>query len=441
MTNNLLQQPSLGLFIYFDRENGETTAQLWFDKMCRKLEIDTENQTETNDRKIGKLDDDTKLHQVVLYPLRDSLVVYVTILLKQDQPVEVWNKFCKKTMGETWQTWQQLRTEQTFWGLSLFFVGMVESLSLSMPDKASQQACLDQIPPIGQKKRTMLDKYAWGNLWQVSGTTDDLSQRFPQVYEVLFLAEQAPQIQPHLINFGRSSLFFIEMNLHKAYHQLAQFYQLRSTRNDEQEALEKELQTLLQKTSQPQAIDPHSNLESELNRLWGQYVVINKYTTHIMELARTLKSNARNYRQTSERLGLLSSGLIFQNHLERLDLAQEQLDADKVYYEATLKRFEVGLQTVRTNLEISRERRQRSEDKRAENLNLLLTIIGVLLALTQLYPITQDLMDNIFWCSAEVWYCSSTMRFWYDVLVLILFVILSGWAYRWWQGNKPRETG
>ena len=66
--------------------------------------------------------------------------------------------------------------------------------------------------------------------------------------------------------------------------------------------------------------------------------------------------------------------------------ALKQLNGDQQYYEATIRRLEVGLQTMQTDFEANQHDRERRYDT-------LLVLLGIWLGLSQVCPSIPDVVE------------------------------------------------
>jgi len=434
--NYLLKNPDLGLFAFFDRREGKNAAKNWQDDLVRRLRMpqgDTEHEVE----------DAKSLRCSELYDLQDSIVVYISVGLKGSYPPEVWQKFSEKVLGENWQ---KLPNAPSFWGISLFFGAIFDSL----PSDDEQKSWLTHITlptELDQGSEPICSSYAWGKVWQLSGTLD-LKKTVPQVYTALFLSQYEEKVQNRLFSEGYNSLGFLELNLNKAYYQLKPFYQDRSHKGEDSsnweahlDTLEKTLNDLLSQLSQPNAIENYENLSSRLDDLWNDYVTFHSWAKQIEALKQTITLNKHNYQETATNLELLNqnqNSCVFNANLRKLERACHQLDADIHYNETSLARLTVGLETVRSKIDLlSIEIKHRDEIDHRYN-ERALTWAAMLLGLTQIYPIFQDIMNYFPFCQQDIWLCSQAWRMAIDTIVLLIFIIAFWRLYKWWVENKPR---
>jgi len=256
----------------------------------------------------------------------------------------------------------------------------------------------------------------------------------------LFLAEYEATTQDALFGEGETSLGFLELNLNKVYHQLAQFYQLKDTWKEYRNELEKTSQSLLSQPIRPITDERYMRFRTNIDKLRHRYVDFSVWATHLAELQQTLQLNRDNYYDTANRLNLLTQeDLIFDTNLRRIQQGLRQLTANIRYDEIALQRLTLGLQTIQTDLDFSLIEAQQREEKREAYNDRLLALLGILLALSAFYPFIRDIMTYWPFCSQYSWSCSPVWR-WGGTLVLFLAFMAAFWGlYAWWQKNRPAD--
>ncbi len=433
-----MNNPDLGLYFFFSEKlHGEADGLAWANSLLTRwgmalLKAATPATPTTPAVPAvyeSELATPTSYRDVNLYPLQDSWVVYVSLDCKGPQLPSVWQTLQQDALG---QDWQELPTATSFWGWSAFFGAIVPS----RPDVATQTAWLRQIilPPAtatAAAGMTAQATYPWGEVWQLCGT-HDWARPLPQIYVLLFLEDQQAALQDRL--FTKSNgLNFLALNLTKAYYQLGQFQQLKGFWRGQRTVLEQDIQARL--TPPPTPAPPPIDLEQELNRIRRGYVAFYEWANQVMALHQTIKLDTENYRQTATKLQLLNpavSDLVFTPHLSRLAQAQKQLLANSRYDSLARERLSIGLQTIQAELDFALAKMREQQEEREGRTQKFLAWIAVLLGLTQLYPLIQDIM--LYWpgCTDELFLCSNNWRWTLDGLILVGFFLA---AKKLWQDN------
>lgn len=419
-----LHNPYLSLYAFFSGQKGEQAAHDWGERLASHLGVPLHDDDGSQI--------DPSQHVCLIYREHDAWVVYASADMQGAYPLTAWQELSEIIFGAESAAWQTLNEQvwgddwqaraNLFWGVTVFFGAEVTSLGYRQQPllsanpltslwrigvklaqlaqkllRSSPQALdlqperwLGQLPLLPESKvlsPTLSSQQPWGTLWHLARPSGDMVPSV-HIYVVLSTPEQANQVDEIL--FRRSNIDRVELSLHKSYHQLRQYELGRDELQVRISGLDTALENLLQ------------NSPPEQNKLMAfstEYVKFAKWASEITELQNTVTINSNNYQKTARRLALLrQEDEVFKRHLQQLKDDQAQLQADKTYFDAATERLGIGLQTIRADLELRLVEKERTEAGRETQRNLLLGRIGILLGLTQIWPILHDQMD-----SALVW--------------------------------------
>ena len=90
-----------------------------------------------------------------------------------------------------------------------------------------------------------------------------------------------------------------------------------------------------------------------------------------------------------------------------------------------------------TNLDYLLVETQQRDEKRKAHIERLLALMAILLSITQIYPIIQDMMEHWPFCSSYNKLCSPLWRWGVNSVLLFIFVIGFFVLYSWWRKNRP----
>lgn len=373
----LFIDPYISLYAFFNAKSGEELAHNWGKilSVLLKVPLHVPNAPEPEpDKNICSI-----------YQQHDAWIVYASVDQIGSYSLTVWDDL-RRTLFNDEDIWsglnqtllQQQWTERgnIFWGMSIFFGANVKSI----PEEEMINDWLANLPLPPEssfpKLSCPLYRPQWGRMWQLDNRQKNISQS-PHVYAVLAIEEHASKAE-NLI-FKKNHIDRIELSLHKSYQQLQHYESFRDTLYDDLGKLDEQLQEL---------IETESVQHKALTDFSIQYVTFSKLSTQVLELQNTVKINTTNYDQTANMFNLLEKkDNIFDRHLLHLHAGYQQLKADYIYYEAGLRRFETGLQAIRADLELSLVEQERKEANRERKRNLIFTAIGLVLGLTQIWPI------------------------------------------------------
>lgn len=435
--------PYLSWYVYFSNYDGQQPAREWGERLAAHLGVPLHTDYD---------DIDASQHICYLYPLPDTWVLYVSVDMQGPQPLTAWQELSSTLFGQDRQLWQALYQQireaspQTpsrhFWGSTLLFGAEPSSASF---DAEQWQGLMPLLLGWGNQVRLKRSVEPWGNVWQLTGLYDDFIET-AHIYAVLTESDSQAS---YFFEFGK--LDQLELSLHKAYHHINQHRIGRKRLYSLMPELDAQLKKLLDKAIPTQ---------QSLSTLSKQYLNYVDWISQVAQLRQTVAINSDNYRYIAEEFRLLrQTDEIFKDHSQKLKRGMAQLDADRVYYEAGQRRLDTGLQTLRAELELQlvtaqhkaaeereqarqeREREREKAQKRAEaerearekenerqeerenERNQLLTWIGIGLGLTQLWPITERILES-FDFSVETQFYIDSMFLIVPVVIMIVFAVV-----------------
>lgn len=380
-----LINPYLSLYVFFDDEGIEkmkdSIAYQWAQCLANNLEDTILYTDETFDQI------DTSKDFCWIYRQHDTWVVYASANYKGRYALEEWQHLSRWLFDPYEKAWHTLSQHisddviaKIYWGTTLFFGAEVADFDFDA------QTWLKEVPLLPKSELdadSPLSVQEWGRLWQVAGLYEAEAES-PHIYMVLAQSAKIERVKNVL--FERDNMDLIALSLHKAYHHLQQYEEKRKTLHKLIGELDQALKELL---SQPEPQRQH------LSTLSQRYLTFTHWASRVTELQNTVSINANNYDQIVNALQLSHDhDHIFKKHEQQVAHDLAQIEADKVYYDAALQRVDTGLQTLRADLELRQAEKERREAKREKHRDLRLAYLGILLGITQLWPIWQNMMEN-----------------------------------------------
>lgn len=412
----MLQDPYILVYAFFDATS--PYAQIWHAYVKERFEKHLE---------LAEKRPEIFHHQLQLYDKEDALIVFVAIECLGSHSTPIWRKLHSILFGADGV---RLPTGEGCWGITVIFGGLVEE------EQAADKYLL-YLNDLSQ----LLGNYAgatplhsnqsWGRLWLVQHPrrADQIS---PQIYMVLPSHKQ--EVLAHQFLLTENGFNLVEASLHKAYQQFDIYQHYCAEWKEAVPFLDKALDEALQNMHKHQLLE-----SSKLTLLSLRYAEFFGWLTRLAELHNTIETNYTNYRYTSTDFGFLhEDDQIFRFHMRKLEQAVAQLAVDRRYYEAAVARLDVGLQTVRTNLELAlveAERVSRDEARRqgeqADRRDFLIAMLGLLLGFTQLWPLIQERFQLLEW--------QSSSRLIANGVALLCFGVLVSTIIVWWFINHHRN--
>lgn len=443
-TYSPLINPYLSLYAFFSAADGEETAYTWGNELAKHLDVSLHHPDDP--------DPDPTQNVCSIYRQHDAWVVYASVDKTEAHTQTIWQELSVTMFGANHSAWQELNQRvlgspspprsHLFWGITLIFGADVAALPSDSVVKNWLQAIPLPAPEAHSPQRLIPSEQPWGMIWQLANQSDPIQQS-TQIYTILALdshAEEANNLLFAINHYDR-----VELSLHKCYQQLQQYEQNRDQLYHRLDELDAALETLLEQTPPKQ---------EALTTFSTQYVEFTKWNSQILELQNTVTINGTNYDQTAKKLNLFRpQEQIFSTHLQQLKTGYRQLQADRTYYNAANERFNTGLQAVRADLELrllkaeqqSTENwritqqhegeKERKEAKREKQRDLLLVLISILLALSQIWPLVDkflELLEPQYTGLLEIRFL--TIIAFLAVLLSILIGIwigLSDWSWLW----------
>jgi len=432
--------PFLSVYIFFVDQAGSQLANEWHHRLAAHLGVPP-HTPESFESALERLEWDSTQHICLLYQQPDAWVLYLSLGLPGQHPLSAWQTLSETLFGQGLQLWQALEAEiwptgerslpsKRYWGASFFFGGQVDDFDFNF-DRSRPDQWLDTTSLLPEELATFhaTSVYEWGNVWLLANAPQ-LGPELPSVY--LMLAKSPWYEYVKRLFFTSDNFDLLALSLHKCYHGWRQYEQGRVQLHEQVSALDRELKSLLGDREQGR---------SALNAFSQQYLQFVQWVSQISELQNMMAINATNYHAiaTSLRL-LLGTDEVFASHWQRLQHRIGQTKADQIYYEQALKRLEIGLDTLRTVLEVrtldaeqeaaerwrnlrlvqEEERYRRAEEKEKEEQKekkreQFLVYVALLLGITQLWPILQQSILEA---------CPKEIRFYAD-MGFIAFIVLA----------------
>lgn len=419
-----IQDPYLVLYAFFNREDGWAEARDYHQEMRQRLQISS-----PSDDASGFNRDLDSRRRVYVYSQENAGVVYLSLDVGGKQHPKTWSRLNEIALGRDWLECPQ---GDKIWGSSIFFGATVESLPLTDRQVNSLLAEIP-LPLIHQPNRPTpaYSQQKWGDVWLLASRLI-LKENHPQVYLILSTPEQEATLNQVLP--PPNSFDLIELSLHKICNQLEIYRQHRPDWNRHSYQLDADFKEILTELRQKQSVD-----RAKLSDLSTPYVDFVGWTTKIAALRQTVEINAANYQQTISKLRLATpEDTIFNVFKQQFEREVNQLKHDLAYDEITVQRIRAGLETIRADLElklveaeyqtaqewrktrVQNEVREKKEAGKERQRDLLIAFIGLILGITQVWPIIQGITPQ-------------SSRWWADIVFLVVIITFIAIAFgRWW---------
>lgn len=295
----------------------------------------------------------------------------------------VWERLCQKLAHDVGlkESLHAFTKQKAFWGYSLVYhAALVQNATLDEPrlDSLLRLARRPDLPPAKWAESLAHTNVMGADLWLMDIPNQGEGAEAASIYVALSPIDKENDMITKLLYGPGALLLMPDLIAHKSYYQIRQYSGEPTTSYKERvKALRKQITPLLdlpirasegpQRGKQPDQVQQLAQLSKEYARL---LMVITLFD----ELRIALAQQLENYTWWEEELG---EGNVASYHKQQVRTAYREL-------ELLIENGQRMQEAARTTIEMVQTKLQQARDKRENRTNLLIGILGVALAVSQI---------------------------------------------------------
>jgi len=308
---------------------------------------------------------------------------------------------------------------KVYWGSSRLYWALLEE---DVPEAHLEQEVQSMV---GQDRSVRSDTGEYGMLWRM-----DRPEADEKLYQAAWLL-LSPQERNDLVTFQyvlNARFALGEAYLCKARYLIGEYDRLAEDLREDIKSVRNEVQTLLAKEAPSEftseqitlAQDRLRQRQRDLRKVAAAYSSTLLLLPEMERLHWTVKVNLDNYEKMADEFQFWRHPAC-QVEIEELRRVLRQIEHDQAGYRNLLQGLQTALATVRAELEAARLDIEQKEAKRAERQEIVLSILGLLLGISEVVALSTLELGKM------------AMLLGVTVLVLTLVLLWNKWLSRAWR--------
>lgn len=358
----------------------------------------------------------------------------------------VWETLCQKLANniELKESLDPLAEQKALWGYSLVYhAAVVQNVTLDEParDALLRLARRPGLPPEKRAEWLAHTNVMGADLWLMDIPNEGEGSQAATVYVALSAIDKENDMITKLLYGPGALLLMPDLIAHKSYYQMRQYSGQRTKRYKKRvEALRKQITPLLNlpvRASEGSQTGKQPDEVQQLAQLSEEYASLLMVISLFDELRIALAQQLENYTWWEEELG---EGNVASYHKQQVRTAYREL-------ELLIENGQRMQEAARTTIEMVQTKLQQARDKRENRTNLLIGILGVALAVSQIINETAakamlktgigqfilDVLNYLPWWSLTPY--NRLLQLCVQFLITIFVTVVIYLIYKKWRPN------